>query len=81
MSGLDLAGINPKESWNRQTNQSRAFFVMEADTPLQIGQRVKLLNKDPIVEGTVKYIGSVEFATGTWVGLELDSPSMYIPSC
>ncbi|KAI8381031.1 uncharacterized protein BYT42DRAFT_565019 [Radiomyces spectabilis] len=38
-----------------------------------IGTKVELLRRPLPTLGTIKYIGSVEFAKGTWVGIELES--------
>lgn len=37
---------------------------------LGIGARVRVKG----IDGTVKYLGNTEFATGKWVGVELDTP-------
>ncbi|KAG0740459.1 hypothetical protein G6F57_001655 [Rhizopus arrhizus] len=39
----------------------------------EIGQKVELLRRPLPTLGTIKYIGSVEFSKGTWVGVELES--------
>lgn len=38
-----------------------------------VGQKVELLRRPLPTQGTIKYIGEVEFAKGTWVGVELES--------
>ncbi|KAI8642358.1 hypothetical protein BD408DRAFT_387398 [Parasitella parasitica] len=38
-----------------------------------VGQKVELLRRPLPTQGTIKYIGDVEFAKGTWVGVELES--------
>ncbi|RKP21953.1 hypothetical protein ROZALSC1DRAFT_26666, partial [Rozella allomycis CSF55] len=38
---------------------------------LEIGQRVLLGNN---LEGVIRYVGNADFATGIWVGIELDEP-------
>ncbi|KAI8063402.1 uncharacterized protein B0P05DRAFT_555753 [Gilbertella persicaria] len=38
-----------------------------------VGQKVELLRRPLPTLGTIKYIGPVEFAKGTWVGVELES--------
>ena len=37
---------------------------------IQIGDRVLVRN----LSGTVRFIGETEFATGVWIGVELDDP-------
>ncbi|EPZ32953.1 CAP Gly-rich domain-containing protein [Rozella allomycis CSF55] len=39
---------------------------------LEIGQRVLLGNN---LEGVIRYVGNADFATGIWVGIELDEPT------
>lgn len=38
-----------------------------------VGQKVELLRRPLPTQGTIKYIGEVDFAKGTWVGVELES--------
>ncbi|KAI9348381.1 hypothetical protein BD770DRAFT_421414 [Pilaira anomala] len=38
-----------------------------------VGQKIELLRRPLPTQGTIKYIGDVEFAKGTWVGVELES--------
>jgi len=45
------------------------------ETNVKVGDYVKLLKKEEDTFGTIRFIGDVEFATGTWVGIELDKPS------
>ncbi|KAG2186453.1 hypothetical protein INT44_002675, partial [Umbelopsis vinacea] len=39
---------------------------------LRLGMRVKLLRRTDDTVGTIRFIGEVDFADGTWVGVELD---------
>jgi hypothetical protein len=39
----------------------------------KVGYKVELLRRPLPTQGTIKYIGPVEFANGTWVGVELES--------
>jgi hypothetical protein len=43
-----------------------------------VGQKVELLRRPLPTQGTIKYIGEVEFAKGTWVGVELETRRRYI---
>jgi hypothetical protein len=43
-----------------------------------VGQKVELLRRPLPTQGTIKYIGEVEFAKGTWVGVELESRRKYL---
>ncbi|KAI7894992.1 uncharacterized protein EV154DRAFT_496653 [Mucor mucedo] len=38
-----------------------------------IGQKIELLRRPLPTQGTIKYIGDVDFAKGVWVGVELES--------
>jgi hypothetical protein len=40
--------------------------------PLRLGMRVRLLRRTDDTVGTVRFIGEVGFADGTWIGVELD---------
>ncbi|KAI8065638.1 hypothetical protein BC940DRAFT_303896 [Gongronella butleri] len=44
----------------------------QKSTLLVVGKRVQLLRRPVLTVGTVKYMGPVCFATGLWVGVELD---------
>lgn len=39
----------------------------------ELGQKIELLRRPLPTLGTIRYIGDVEFAKGTWVGVELES--------
>lgn len=41
--------------------------------PAAVGQKIELLRRPLPTQGTIKYIGDVEFAKGVWVGVELES--------
>lgn len=43
-----------------------------------VGQKVELLRRPLPTQGTIKYIGEVDFAKGTWVGVELESRRKFI---
>ncbi|KAJ9059921.1 hypothetical protein DSO57_1036440 [Entomophthora muscae] len=38
----------------------------------EVGSRVKLLS--PLRYGTIRYVGTLSFVSGTWYGIELDNP-------
>nr|XP_054770682.1 uncharacterized protein LOC129278562 [Lytechinus pictus] len=41
---------------------------------INVGQRVEVIYKGEVLEGTVKYKGGLTNTTGDWVGIELDEP-------
>lgn len=43
-----------------------------------VGQKVELLRRPLPTQGTIKYIGEVDFAKGTWVGVELESRRKFL---
>ncbi|KAI7902987.1 uncharacterized protein BX663DRAFT_509112 [Cokeromyces recurvatus] len=64
-------------STNKRWSLVRGYYSSDDDTEVsiipQIGQKVELLRRPLPTLGTIKYIGNVEFARGTWVGVELEA--------
>lgn len=46
-----------------------------------VGQKIELLRRPLPTQGTIKYIGDVEFAKGIWVGVELESRCKLLLVC
>lgn len=45
---------------------------------ININQRVEVIYKGEVHEGTVKYKGGLTNTTGDWVGLDLDEPGEWV---
>eukprot|EP00439_Symbiodinium_sp_Y106_P073654 s689_g13.t3 len=49
----------------------RASFLQTVPDSLKVGARVEALGQ---FTGTVKFVGTTQFAAGPWIGVELDTP-------
>lgn len=71
----NLRGRSPRRSkWGlgSSSDHSDDEELVTMVTPV-IGAKVELLRRPLPTLGTIKYIGPVNFARGTWVGVELES--------
>jgi hypothetical protein len=42
---------------------------------LSVGSAASIRGKDPVVTGLIRYVGLTQFASGYWVGIELNTPT------
>ncbi|CAE7231578.1 dctn1 [Symbiodinium sp. CCMP2456] len=55
----------------RMAEPMRASFLQTVPDSLKVGARVEALGQ---FTGTVKFVGTTQFAAGPWIGVELDTP-------
>jgi hypothetical protein len=50
----------------------------EAPAPdIGVGYKVTIIGKPQLGEAIVRFVGTTQFQTGTWVGIELDNAGMF----
>lgn len=56
------------------TDSSVTNLNSTSHSDLKLGERVIVMSSQGSKAGTLRYIGSTEFAAGEWCGVELDDP-------
>ncbi|KAG2236021.1 hypothetical protein INT48_008113 [Thamnidium elegans] len=84
-NGLNMAHISSARKKKRAKSPGKSRWSIGYNTSdssddegpkknlAAVGQKVELLRRPLPTQGTIKYIGDVDFAKGVWVGVELES--------
>ncbi|KAH8555987.1 CAP Gly-rich domain-containing protein, partial [Umbelopsis sp. PMI_123] len=63
----------PKRRWSSPALRNKAQnSIAEEAPPIEVGSRVELTGRPLETLGRVRYIGSVSFSPGEWIGVEID---------
>ena len=63
----------PKRRWSSPGLRNKnTGSIAEQAPPIEVGSRVELVGRPLETLGGVRYIGSVHFSPGEWLGVELD---------
>lgn len=69
-----MKDLHLKKSASPSLNSSVTNFNSTSHSDLKLGERVIVMSSQGSKAGTLRYIGSTEFAAGEWCGVELDDP-------